>query len=334
MDANNDWDVEIFLDSLLNDTGPKNDVLNGGDSSIQDFKLDLLSSPETPFENTKKCVICYQGEAADCSFYGGKGSCISCRAFFGRAVKSKSYTKFKCSESGKLKCIVDSKSRKSCKHCRFYRCVNVAHMKTGLVKLKGEIFPNEISMGLTSEELKIYASPWASSWEIEENHKKLQNRILHLSRNDPNYPRDPILYTLLILMLLFFTDGVEFEDPNMVEKLHLKYSQMLYRYLRSNMTQEKAQLKYAQCLLLSKDTPCSPRQYISVTIICGVWVWITNKPPHCKFDLELHQKCRRSPPTPYSPELAGLEQSILDLTINCGIPETSTTLTHSYFSDR
>uniref|UniRef100_A0A0K2VD04 Vitamin D3 receptorlike [Metaseiulus occidentalis] n=2 Tax=Lepeophtheirus salmonis TaxID=72036 RepID=A0A0K2VD04_LEPSM len=115
------------------------------------------------------------------------------------------------------------------------------------------IFTENESLSVVQYEA-IYASPWASSWEIEENHKKLQNRILHLSRNDPNYPRDPILYTLLILMLLFFTDGVEFEDPNMVEKLHLKYSQMLYRYLRSNMTQEKAQLKYAQCLLLSKDT--------------------------------------------------------------------------------
>ena len=86
-----------------------------------------LSVVEAPFHvnfvqdqaEEDKCPICGR-EAGRHSHYGGRG-CSSCRAFFRRSVQSNSYESFKCSIN--QNCVIDSKSWKSCRFCRFQKCL-------------------------------------------------------------------------------------------------------------------------------------------------------------------------------------------------------------------
>ena len=56
--------------------------------------------------------------------YEGRG-CSSCRAFFRRSVQNKAYEKFLCkNKQTRLQfCNIDSKSWKSCKYCRYNKCL-------------------------------------------------------------------------------------------------------------------------------------------------------------------------------------------------------------------
>jgi Zinc finger, C4 type (two domains) len=47
-------------------------------------------------------------------------ACYSCKAFFRRSVKDDAYKKFSCATKN---CKIDSKSWRSCKWCRFKKCI-------------------------------------------------------------------------------------------------------------------------------------------------------------------------------------------------------------------
>jgi len=83
-------------------------------------------------ETSKLCPIC-SNEAGRHIHYGGHG-CSSCRVFFRRSVQNKAFEKFVCKdpESSLDHCAIDSKSWKSCKFCRYQKCLN-SGMKTILV---------------------------------------------------------------------------------------------------------------------------------------------------------------------------------------------------------
>lgn len=74
------------------------------------------------------CPIC-ANEAGKHSHYGGRG-CSSCRAFFRRSVQNRSHERFACKVA--QNCMIDSKSWKSCKFCRFQKCLQ-SGMKPSLV---------------------------------------------------------------------------------------------------------------------------------------------------------------------------------------------------------
>ena len=76
-----------------------------------------FSELSAPFD----CPICGQ-EAGKHTHYGGKG-CSSCRAFFRRSVQSGAFQSFKCRNEIENQCEIDSKSWKSCKFCRFNKCL-------------------------------------------------------------------------------------------------------------------------------------------------------------------------------------------------------------------
>jgi hypothetical protein len=65
------------------------------------------------------CQVC--GNTATRHLHYGTYACHSCRAFFRRAVDNEKYTLFICNE-GK-NCVVRPKSWKSCKSCRFQKCL-------------------------------------------------------------------------------------------------------------------------------------------------------------------------------------------------------------------
>ena len=86
------------------------------------------------------CQVC-GGEAGKHNYYGAN-VCISCRGFFRRSVQSQQHTVFQCnrgveSNANASQCLIDSKSRKSCKKCRFERCLG-SGMRTAWVLTEEE----------------------------------------------------------------------------------------------------------------------------------------------------------------------------------------------------
>lgn len=74
------------------------------------------------------CPVC-GNPAGKHSFYGAR-TCNSCRAFFRRSIQGGRQGDFRCKFG--QKCVIDSKSWKSCQKCRFERCLE-AGMKASYV---------------------------------------------------------------------------------------------------------------------------------------------------------------------------------------------------------
>ena len=73
-----------------------------------------------------QCKVCKSENASKHNFYGADGICPSCRGFFQRSVKSELFKVFKhAAIPPETICVIDSKTRKSCKKCRFEKCLEV-----------------------------------------------------------------------------------------------------------------------------------------------------------------------------------------------------------------
>ena len=75
------------------------------------------------------CRVCSRPKASKFNHYGATCICGSCRAFFMRAAQSDLYKTFFHS----FDCVIDAENRKSCKKCRFEKCLQVG-MKVSYVK--------------------------------------------------------------------------------------------------------------------------------------------------------------------------------------------------------
>ena len=78
------------------------------------------------------CRVCDQEGATKWNFYGVDSICHSCRGFFMRSVQTSDFKTFHKKQCNS-KCVIESKSRKSCKKCRFEKCLSVG-MKINFVK--------------------------------------------------------------------------------------------------------------------------------------------------------------------------------------------------------
>ena len=76
-----------------------------------------------------QCKVCFKPTAGHYKFYGAR-VCHSCRAFFRRSVQGNNSDSFVCDAIGC--CSIDSKSWKSCKKCRFEKCLAIG-MQTAWV---------------------------------------------------------------------------------------------------------------------------------------------------------------------------------------------------------
>ena len=109
---------------------------------LDQFVKEILSDDPYPYESKFQeipvidnfCPIC--GEISGKHMYYGARTCSSCRVFFRRSVTNQQNTRFKCNFQNN--CIINSKSRRSCKKCRFEKCLNIG-MRTDFVSLKQEI---------------------------------------------------------------------------------------------------------------------------------------------------------------------------------------------------
>ena len=77
------------------------------------------------------CKVCNSFKVGSHNHYGADCICYSCRGFFLRAVSSSYYQIFQHNPINN--CIIDSKNRKSCKKCRFEKCLQVG-MKIAFVQ--------------------------------------------------------------------------------------------------------------------------------------------------------------------------------------------------------
>lgn len=93
--------------------------LRSSSSRIDKAKMAAAASS---LKQPQFCKVC--GAPAGKHIYYGARTCISCRGFFRRSVQSRQFKAFACI-STLLSCPVDSKSRKSCKKCRFEKCLEI-----------------------------------------------------------------------------------------------------------------------------------------------------------------------------------------------------------------
>ncbi|KAI6226248.1 hypothetical protein M3Y99_01314300 [Aphelenchoides fujianensis] len=66
------------------------------------------------------CAVC-SADGRVASHYGGQASCLSCKAFFRRNSRQNAH--FSCANGGRCKITPDG--RKSCRACRFQRCLSI-----------------------------------------------------------------------------------------------------------------------------------------------------------------------------------------------------------------
>lgn len=78
-------------------------------------------TPQLGQETEDQCPVCVDGVVGRHFHYGGR-ACHSCRGFFRRSVQNGHYPLFQCSDQGN--CVIKSKTRKSCKFCRFRRFID------------------------------------------------------------------------------------------------------------------------------------------------------------------------------------------------------------------
>ena len=87
----------------------------------------VMDSQDISTKITILCPICENGDAGNHKHYGGK-ACTSCKAFFRRSVENEAYKMFSCTNKERdnvigFNCPINSKSWKSCRYCRFQKCM-------------------------------------------------------------------------------------------------------------------------------------------------------------------------------------------------------------------
>ena len=84
------------------------------------------------FNLKMNCNVCCENVGKVWNSYGGENICQSCRVFFFRSVQNSAHKTFE-KEKCESRCVIQSKNRKSCKKCRFRKCISVG-MKVMYVK--------------------------------------------------------------------------------------------------------------------------------------------------------------------------------------------------------
>ncbi|KAK8732637.1 hypothetical protein OTU49_006857, partial [Cherax quadricarinatus] len=95
------------------------------DQGIKEDVTSYQGSPSTITKMSQLCKVC--GEPA-AGFHFGAFTCEGCKSFFGRTYNNLSSLN-ECKNSGR--CIINKKTRTSCKSCRLRKCLMVGMSKSG-----------------------------------------------------------------------------------------------------------------------------------------------------------------------------------------------------------
>ena len=94
------------------------------------------------------CKVCGSLTASKHNHYGSDLICHSCRGFFMRSVKNSMFEKFK-HNTLDGQCVIDSKTRQSCKKCRYEKCLQ-AGMRNAFVQKQAGIYEQSRVENFTS----------------------------------------------------------------------------------------------------------------------------------------------------------------------------------------
>ena len=122
--ASRPFDLESYSSMDLSSPGTPDSTLdmNGLDLSSPTSKVRSNRISSGCEGKSRTCKVC--NEIAGKHNYYGANVCISCRGFFRRSVQSKQHMIFSCpGKESNQTCIIDSKSRRSCKKCRYDKCL-------------------------------------------------------------------------------------------------------------------------------------------------------------------------------------------------------------------
>ena len=80
---------------------------------------------------------------------------------------------------------------------------------------------------------QIFASPWASSVDLEERHAYIIPKMASwpVDPRDPEERVDKAMLFLIYNIMMLSTEGIVLEDESKVRKLQARHFNMLYRYL-------------------------------------------------------------------------------------------------------
>ena len=120
-------------------------------------------------ENTD-CRICLKPNASNYNHYGANFICSSCRAFFMRSIKCDLYKDFKHARKG---CIIESIGRRSCKKCRFEKCLQVGMKIAYVSKTNGSVTPAVIH----KPRLSVNFTEKSALEQLYDNHFSLSMNI-------------------------------------------------------------------------------------------------------------------------------------------------------------
>ena len=108
------------------------------------------------------CNVCCENVETIWNSYGGENICQSCRVFFFRSVQTSAYQTFerqKCDNE----CVIQSKNRKSCKRCRFQKCVSIG-MKVSFVRTNTTQLEKPLRLDFNSDNQKEMLGFWNKVW--------------------------------------------------------------------------------------------------------------------------------------------------------------------------
>ncbi len=118
-----DLDIDMVAEEVLRDLNIENQSENNCTSTH-----DYASTNASDDDGVTSCPVC-DGPVGRYKYFGAR-VCLSCRGFFRRSVQSNQHPFFKCLQKDHVegvavegKCVIDSKSRKSCRRCRFDKCL-------------------------------------------------------------------------------------------------------------------------------------------------------------------------------------------------------------------
>ena len=135
-----------------------------------------------------QCRICLRQNATKYNHLGATSVCHSCRGFFMRSVQTEYFKDFKHKASG---CEVNSKTRKSCKKCRFELCLEVG-MKITYVKSLEERWKKMLECQ-SIEKPKL--TDHFQERQVLEDYCDKKDKNLHQAMFDI-YSQNPELFTL------------------------------------------------------------------------------------------------------------------------------------------
>ena len=156
-----------------------------------------------------ECKVCQSPKASKQSYYGANETCTSCRGFFMRAVQTQWYPLFYCNP--KVKCVIDSKNRRSCKKCRFEKCLE-AGMKIKYVKTAQTRYRQIINQ---IEEPKLLTNYFVEKSKLEDLEKMKVNSTWKGMYQF--FASKPDLFTKFLCSPICSVNGTEeFEDADRV----------------------------------------------------------------------------------------------------------------------